>query len=128
VTWTQTARRARRMATSDRDKQLIGHVDNSAFSNHREHQATVSAPANATGPVPVVLSFGAPGFGFGRGRGAGADAEPPAFRQRAPAASAAASASGRGGPAPAPRCRRPPGAARPNRSDQSAAVARLGRL
>ena len=45
-------------------KQLVGRVDNSAFPRLTVNiLASVSTPANATGPVPVIISFSAPGFG-----------------------------------------------------------------
>ncbi|MEO7192372.1 MAG: acetylxylan esterase [Vicinamibacterales bacterium] len=60
-------------------KQLNGHVDNSAFPGITVNlKASVSTPAGATGPVPVILSF-TPGGGFGRGRGGADAAPPPAF-------------------------------------------------
>ena len=44
-------------------KQLLGKVDNSAFpSISVEIQATLTTPANATGPVPVIIIFGGGGF------------------------------------------------------------------
>lgn len=49
-------------------KELVGRVDNSAYPALTVNiRASVSTPADATGPVPVILSFGAQGFG---GRGA----------------------------------------------------------
>jgi len=52
-------------------KQLVGHVDNSACPSIKvDIQLTLTTPANATGPVPVMMEFGFgnfPGFGgFGR--------------------------------------------------------------
>jgi hypothetical protein len=45
-------------------KQLVGHVDNSSYPALTVNiLASLSTPANATGPVPVILSFTAPGFG-----------------------------------------------------------------
>ena len=84
-------------------KQLIGHVDHSAFPGITVNiQATDSTPANATGPLPVVLSFSAPGFGFGRGRG-DASAEPPAFPPTTTCGVAPPPPPGRpAGPPPAP--------------------------
>lgn len=42
-------------------KQLIGRVDNSSFpSIGVDIQLTLSTPASASGPVPVILSFGRP--------------------------------------------------------------------
>jgi hypothetical protein len=52
-------------------KKLVGHVDNSSFPQIRvDIQLTLSTPANATGPVPVIMEFS---FVF-----------PPAFRPPAP--------------------------------------------
>lgn len=40
-------------------KQLVGHVDNSSYPLITvDIQLTLSTPANATGPVPVILEFG----------------------------------------------------------------------
>ena len=44
-------------------KQLVGHVDNSSYPLITvDIQLTLTTPANATGPVPVVLEFGFAGF------------------------------------------------------------------
>ena len=66
-------------------KQLIGHVDNSADRGITvDIQMNLSTPANAKGPVPVVVQFG--GFGFGAARGpAPAGAPPAAAAARGPA-------------------------------------------
>jgi hypothetical protein len=50
-------------------KQIVGRVDNSAYPHLTVNiQLTLTTPANATGPVPVMIEFG--GFGFGGpGRG-----------------------------------------------------------
>ena len=49
-------------------KQLVGHVDNSAYPQIKvDIQLALTTPANATGPVPVVMEFGFGGFGAGRG-------------------------------------------------------------
>ena len=49
-------------------KQLVGHVDNSSYPAITvDIQVTLSTPANATGPVPVIMEFGF-GAGFGRAR------------------------------------------------------------
>jgi hypothetical protein len=86
-------------------KQLLGYVDNTAYPELTVIiQATLTTPANATGPVPVIIQFGgglvplpegtaappnpcAPPGGFGaRGAGAGRGGPPPAGRgQGAPA-------------------------------------------
>ncbi len=47
-------------------KQLVGHVDNSAYPSLKvDIQLSLTTPANATGPVPVMMTFG-----FGRRPGA----------------------------------------------------------
>ena len=44
-------------------KQLLGKVDNSSYPGITvEIQATLNTPANATGPVPVIILFGGGGF------------------------------------------------------------------
>jgi hypothetical protein len=60
-------------------KTLVGHVDNSSYPLVTVNiQATLNTPANAAGPVPVMLQFG--GFGFGAARAGGpAPAGPPAL-------------------------------------------------
>ena len=51
-------------------KQIVGHVDNSSYPQITvDIQLTLTTPANATGPVPVIMEFG--GFG-GAGARAGA--------------------------------------------------------
>lgn len=52
-------------------KTLIGHVDNSAFTNITVNiQASFTVPANTRKPVPVLIQFGGfGGFGGGFGRG-----------------------------------------------------------
>lgn len=55
-------------------KQLVGRVDNAAYPALTVNiLASVSTPADATGPVPVILSFG---FGAGGGRGGAVEAAP----------------------------------------------------
>ena len=50
-------------------KQLVGHVDNSAFPAISVNiQASLTTPKNATGPVPVVMIFSGGGFGGPLGR------------------------------------------------------------
>lgn len=57
-------------------KHLVGHVDNSSYPQIKvDIQLTLTTPANATGPVPVIMEFG---FIF-----------PPGFRMPAPPAGAA---------------------------------------
>jgi hypothetical protein len=49
-------------------KQLVGHVDNSSYPHISvDIRLTLATPANARGPVPVIMEFGVPGFGFGFG-------------------------------------------------------------
>src|SRR4029079_1112192 len=49
-------------------KQLVGRVDNSSYPQITvDIQLMLTTPANATGPVPVIMEFG--GFGFGGARG-----------------------------------------------------------
>jgi hypothetical protein len=85
-------------------KQLVGHVDNSSYPLVTvDIQATLNTPANAAGPVPVIVQFG--GFGTPRpaditnpctppggfpARAGGA----PGARGAAPGSPAAAAASG----------------------------------
>lgn len=50
-------------------KKLVGHVDNSAYPLITvDLQLTLTTPADAKGPVPVIMEFGFGGFG-GRGFG-----------------------------------------------------------
>jgi hypothetical protein len=52
-------------------KQLTGHVDNTLYPAISVNvQLTLSTPADATGPVPLIMQFGFGGFGA-RGRGPG---------------------------------------------------------
>jgi hypothetical protein len=86
-------------------KQLLGKVDNSSYpAISVEIQATLNTPANATGPVPVIILFGGGGFppaagtaappnpcalpgGFGaRGAGGGRAGPPVAGAGRGPGA------------------------------------------
>jgi hypothetical protein len=58
-------------------KQLVGHVDNSSYPQVTVNiQLTLTTPADAKGPVPVVMQFGG-GFGPGRGPRGPAGAAPP---------------------------------------------------
>ena len=88
-------------------KTLVGHVDNSAFTNITvDIRASFTVPANAKGPVPILVQFGGGGFGGGGGRGGvrgGAPAgAPPAARGPAGQVAPAAPAAGGNGAA-APR-------------------------
>ena len=59
-------------------KQLSGVVDNSMDPDIEVKIAlTLSTPANAKGPVPVIMQFGGGFGGLGAGRGAEAPAGPP---------------------------------------------------
>ncbi len=54
-------------------KQLVGHVDNSLYPIITvDIQLTLTTPANAAGPVPVIMEFGFDGFGGARGADRGA--------------------------------------------------------
>ncbi len=72
-------------------KMVTGHVDNSSYPEITvDMQLSVSTPANAKGPVPIIMVFGGVG---GPGRGAaGAAGRGPAAAGRAPAP------AGRGAP------------------------------
>jgi len=51
-------------------KRLVGHVDNSTYPHVTvDIQLTLTTPANAAGPVPVIMEFGFMGFGGGPGAG-----------------------------------------------------------
>src|SRR5687768_2946882 len=90
-------------------KELVGHVDNSAYPQVTvDIQLTLNTPANATGPVPVIMQFGG---GFGPGRGAGGRGA----AAGAPGAAATTAAPGTApvpatGPAPAGAAAPPAGA------------------
>jgi hypothetical protein len=61
-------------------KQLVGHVDNSSYPLISVNiLVTLTTPANATGPVPVMMQFFAP-FNFGPRRGARGTTTGPATR------------------------------------------------
>jgi putative membrane-bound dehydrogenase-like protein len=48
-------------------KKLVGHIDNSAYKPIAvDIQLTLTTPANARGPVPVIMEFGFGGRGFGQ--------------------------------------------------------------
>jgi hypothetical protein len=61
-------------------KELVGHVDNSAYPEITvDMRVSLSTPANAKGPVPVIMEFGGNPPGTGRGfGGAGKAAKQPA--------------------------------------------------
>ena len=53
-------------------KTLVGHVDNSAYAQITvDIQLALTTPANASGPVPVIMEFGGGGLGPGRGAARG---------------------------------------------------------
>ena len=91
-------------------KQLVGHVDNSAYPDIKvDIQLSLTTPADAKGPVPVIMQFGF-AAGFGRGGPAGAPGAPGA-RGAVPGAAAAGAAPG-AGPAGTPgRAGAPPAGA-----------------
>jgi hypothetical protein len=68
-------------------RQLVGHVDNSSFpSINVEIQMTLVTPADAAGPVPVMMMFGGGGLPgvaatTGRGPAAPTGGDPPATQQ-----------------------------------------------
>ncbi|MDP4261453.1 MAG: acetylxylan esterase [Bacteroidota bacterium] len=70
-------------------KKLVGHVDNSSYPSINVNiDLTLSVPANATGPVPVVMEFGfvfPPGFrvpGPPRDTTKPAPPQPPSWQQQ----------------------------------------------
>jgi hypothetical protein len=69
-------------------KQLVGHVDNSAYPQVKvDIQVNLTTPANAKG-VPIIVQFGGFGFGFpaaGRGRGPATGPATQPFAGRGPA-------------------------------------------
>ncbi|MGA3017903.1 MAG: acetylxylan esterase [Bryobacteraceae bacterium] len=97
-------------------KQLVGKVDNSSYPYIKvEIAVSLTTPANAQGPVPVVMQFGGFGFGApGAGRGApgAAGPPPPPEPPYGPGAFRAARGGARG-PAGALPGRGAPGAAAP---------------
>ena len=66
-------------------KQLVGHVDNSAYPLITvDIQLTLTTPADAAGPVPVMMEFGFMGFPGGprRGQGPPPGARVPTWQQQ----------------------------------------------
>jgi hypothetical protein len=83
-------------------KQLVGHVDNAACPAITvDIQMTLTTPAGATGPVPVILEFGFLGFG--------GPPRAPRPQQPPPASSPAAGQGGSQATAPANAARNPAG-------------------
>jgi putative membrane-bound dehydrogenase-like protein len=70
VKWEVTGTRKHKVGEKEVvTKQLVGHVDNSAYAQITvDIRLTLTTPADARGPVPVIMEFG---FGFGFGGGAG---------------------------------------------------------
>jgi hypothetical protein len=67
-------------------KKLVGHVDNSAYPQITvDIQLTLTTPASATGPVPVMMEFGFGGFGPGGPGGARKGAPKAAAKPGGPA-------------------------------------------
>jgi hypothetical protein len=65
-------------------RKLVGHVDNSSYPQITvDIQVSVSTPANAAGPVPVIMEFGGGGFGGLRGPVPGRGGTPPPAPGRA---------------------------------------------
>ena len=89
-------------------KELVGHVDNSAYPQVTvDIQLSLSTPADAKGPVPVIMQFGG---GFGPGRGAAGRGGPGPAGAAAPGAAAPAGAA----PANTPPAAAPAAPATPN--------------
>ncbi len=102
-------------------KQLVGHVDNSSYPQITvDIQVTLTTPANATGPVPVMMQFIGGFGGFGARGAARGPVAPTAGRGAAAppaAAGAAAPPAGRGVAMP-PTGRGGPGAFGPSWQQQ----------
>ncbi len=66
VKWQVTGTRKHKVGGKEvATKQLVGHVDNSAYPQITvDIRLALTTPADAKGPVPVIMEFG---FGFGRG-------------------------------------------------------------
>jgi len=87
-------------------KQVVGHVDNSAYPAITvDMQLTLVTPANAKGPVPVMMQFGAaPGGTRGNAPAAGqGQAQPTTPPAQAAAPNAQAAPAARGGGARGPQ-------------------------
>jgi hypothetical protein len=79
-------------------KQLVGHVDNSSCPVITvDIQLTLTTPAKATGPVPVMMEFGFNFAGF-RGKGAKPGATPPPGKAPVPGNGGFGGGFGGGGP------------------------------
>jgi hypothetical protein len=78
VRWEVTGTRKERIGEVEVvTKTLVGHVDNSSYTPITvDIQLTLTTPADAKGPVPVMMEFGF--GGFGGGFGGGGFARPPA--------------------------------------------------
>jgi hypothetical protein len=73
VTWEVTTTRGTNGRFPIITKTLVGHVDNSSYPAVTVNiQVILTTPADATGPVPVMMQFAGMGFGFPGGAGPGA--------------------------------------------------------
>jgi hypothetical protein len=108
VTWTVTRTVNATVGThAVIGKQLVGHVDNSWFpAISVDIQMTLVTPADAKGPVPVMIMFGGgtalPGDPAPAGRGFGAFGGAPGGRAGAPPVPGAAAAGPAGAPVVTP--------------------------
>jgi len=74
ITWEVAETDTNMLEGKARRKQIIGHIDNSGYTNATPSiNITLYIPAATTGPVPtaVIVSRGFPGFGGGRGPAGG---------------------------------------------------------
>src|SRR5262249_57608465 len=79
VTWEATTTNETKFDIPVITKQLIGHVDNSAYPQITVNiQLTLTTPANARGPAPVMMEFGFAGPRPGAAPPANRPAGPPA--------------------------------------------------
>jgi hypothetical protein len=78
VTWEVTAKEEQKVGDVPVvTKRLLGHVDNSAYPHIKvDIQLTLTTPAAAKGPVPVMMEFGFGGRNFGPPRGGRGPAGP----------------------------------------------------
>jgi hypothetical protein len=81
VTWeTASSKEEKRGDVPVLTKSLVGHADNSAFPSIQvDIQLTLTTPAGAAGPVPVMMEFG---FSFGRFGGAAPGGGGPEWQQQ----------------------------------------------
>ena len=104
VTWSVVATSQGTMGTTAiTTKQLVGHVDNSACPTiNVDIRMTLVTPADAKGPVPVMIMFSGFGFAQTRPEAPGAATRPVAGTGATtrPAGAARAFGAGFGGPSP----------------------------